>query len=162
MGGSYSQWAAATQFFLYGRQYFTKSGYEVASQTFVRGELERVDCTRKNLVVDHLPSHSFAGKGRVFMVTGASSGIYMLYGLIHSSTMMNERYWQRTGHYARNQGQPHILLQSGKSTSGLFFAGRTCIYGCPVYLSWRGLNIVFNDFALCFCVTLLRMLEILF
>jgi dehydrogenase/reductase SDR family protein 12 len=55
----YSQFAATTQFFLYGKKHFTKTGYEKHSQAYGPDALDvkKVDLSGKN-----------------FMVTGANSG----------------------------------------------------------------------------------------
>lgn len=58
-GNMFGQFAATTQFFLYGKKHFTRTGWEAASKLYAQPD----------------PLASFNLAGRVYMVTGANQGI---------------------------------------------------------------------------------------
>jgi hypothetical protein len=62
---SFGQFAATSQFYLYGRQNFTATGYEKAMKKFLK----------VNNDVDILADPELSLKGRVAIVTGANSGV---------------------------------------------------------------------------------------
>ena len=62
---SFGQFAATSQFYLYGKQHFTATGYEKAKMQFLK----------VNNNVDILTDPELSLKGRVAIVTGANSGV---------------------------------------------------------------------------------------
>jgi dehydrogenase/reductase SDR family protein 12 len=65
MFSAFGQFAATSQFYLYGRTYFTRTGWEKASKHY--------KATSNG--VDILDDPSLSLQGKVYMITGANSGI---------------------------------------------------------------------------------------